>query len=79
LGGTLRPGAVRALLKGLGVANEDVSGVLSFLGGNGFYGPAGYDPDDQAANRRGIEKGLAALQAEELPPMVPIQQPQPRR
>lgn len=72
LGRAIPPAAVRALLNGLGVANEGVSGVLSFLGGNGFYGQTGYDVDDQAANRRGIEKGLAALKAEELPPVVPL-------
>lgn len=72
LGQVVPPAAVRAILSGLGVVNEGVSGSLSFLGGNGFYGQAGYDPDDQAANRRGIEKGIAALKAEELPPAIPF-------
>lgn len=68
LGQVVQPNAARALLEGLGVANEGVSGVLSFLGGNGFYGQAGYDTDDLAANTRGIERGLAALPPE--PPLT---------
>lgn len=64
LGRVVQPDAARALLEGLGIANEGVSGVLSFLGGNGFYGQAGYDTDDLAANTRGIERGLAALPPE---------------
>lgn len=64
LGRVVRPNAARAILEGLGIANEGVSGVLSFLGGDGFYSRAGYDTDDLAANTRGIERGLAALPPE---------------
>lgn len=59
LSGSLRPGAIRALLGTVGKANEGLSGVLSWLGGHGFYGDAGYDQGDVDANTRGIEAGLS--------------------
>lgn len=64
LGQVVQPNAARALLEGLGVANEEASGVLSFLGGSGFYGQSGYDSADLDANTRGIERGLATLPPE---------------
>lgn len=58
LSGTLRPGATRAVLGAVGAGNEALSGSLAWLAGRGFYGPTGYDPEDMAANRRGIEAGI---------------------
>lgn len=55
----LRPGATRAVLSGAGKANEMLSGLLALLGGHDFYSEEGYDEGDIAANRRGIEAGLA--------------------
>lgn len=64
----LRPAVVRALLSGVGKANEGLSGVLALLGGHGFYGDQGYDQNDVDANTRGIESGLAQA-PDPLPPL----------
>jgi len=72
----LRPEATKLILDLLGIGNEGVSGSLSWLGGNGFYGPAGYDQADIDANRRGIVAGLLKRQQAppiDLGPFVPLQ------
>jgi hypothetical protein len=57
--GRVNQSVIRALLHGLGYANEGVSGVVQLAGGKPFKSESGYDEGDIAANEEGISAGLA--------------------
>lgn len=54
--GGLPPEVAQGATRAAGVGNEAFQALLNSLGGREVVGPAGFDPEDVAANERGIQE-----------------------
>jgi hypothetical protein len=63
LGQALPASVAGGVVDAAGIGNEGLSGILTWLAGQGFMGPKGFDSEDIAANREGIAPSVERLQA----------------